>query len=311
MGVIIVLTLMISGRAGGVSAALPVLGAVALGAQRLLPLFQRIYAGWSSVMGNRGSVEDVLHLLDNEAEVTRTTPADPTLVPFTREIRLEGLRFRYAPEAPWVFRNFDLVIANGSRVGFSGQTGCGKSTLLDVVMGLLLPSEGQVSVDGQPIAAANVQAWRAHIAHVPQAIFLADTTIAENIAFGVAPHEIDRARVEQAAQRARIHDFIAGLPNGYDTMVGERGVRLSGGQRQRVGIARALYRKADVLVLDEATSALDNETEASVMEGIDAIGPDVTVLIVAHRLSTLDNCDQVIRMDQRAAELAASASSVS
>ncbi len=311
IGVIIGLTLFISSRSGSVSAALPVLGAVALGAQRLLPLFQRIYAGWTNVMGSRGYVEDVLELLEDEDTLTRIRHADAARVSFKHELRLEGLGFRYGAEAPWVFRGFDLTIPKGSRVGFAGQTGCGKSTLLDVVMGLLLPVEGHVSVDGTPITADNVQAWRAHIAHVPQAIFLADSTIGENIAFGIPPHEIDPARVKEAAERARIHDFIAGLPNGYDTMVGERGVRLSGGQRQRVGIARALYRKADVLVLDEATSALDNETEASVMEGIDDIGPDVTVLIVAHRLSTLDNCDQVIRMDQRgvaAAQVASSAS---
>jgi ABC-type multidrug transport system fused ATPase/permease subunit len=297
MGVIIVLTLLVSSRSGGVGAALPVLGAVALGAQRLLPLFQRIYQAWSATMASRGNIEDVIALIEGSDEPSPTALARPEDLPFTRELRLEGLGFRYAPEAPWVFRDFDLTIARGARIGFAGQTGCGKSTLLDVVMGLLTPVEGQMSVDEVRITRDNVQAWRAHIAHVPQAIFLADASIAENIAFGIPPHQVDRERLEDAARRARIHDFITGLDHGYDTEVGERGVRLSGGQRQRIGIARALYRRADVLVLDEATSALDDETEASVMEGIEAVGSDVTVLIVAHRLSTLDNCDRVIRMD--------------
>jgi ATP-binding cassette subfamily B protein len=175
-----------------------------------------------------------------------------------------------------------------------GTTGSGKSTLLDLIMGLLHPVAGSLAVDGVKITAQNHRAWQSHIAHVPQAIFLADATIAENIAFGMPLDQIDHARVMQAAQKAQIAQDIDSWNQQYNTVVGERGVRLSGGQRQRIGIARALYKKADVIVFDEATSALDNETELAVMEAIENLGEEITVLIVAHRLTTLQNCTHVV-----------------
>jgi ABC-type multidrug transport system fused ATPase/permease subunit len=281
-------------RAGGLAQALPVLGALALGAQRLLPLFQRVYQGWNAVVGSRGSLEDVAALVALPLPPHAGERGDPAALPFTRGVAVRGLGFRYQPQAPWVFRNLSLTIPRGARVGFAGETGCGKSTLLDLVMGLLTPAEGAVEVDGVPITTQNARHWQARIAHVPQQIYLADASVAQNIAFGEPPERIDMTRVQEAARRASVHAFIAGLPQGYATEVGERGVRLSGGQRQRMGIARALYRHADVLVLDEATSALDGETEASVMESIGALGADVTVLMVAHRLSTLDGCERVV-----------------
>lgn len=298
VSIIVVMTVLVTGESGGVSKSLPLLGALAMGAQRLLPLFQRIYSAWSSINGSRGPCEDVFGLLRLGAE-SGFEPHQRRRcgVSLCHEIRLDHVGFRYTNESPWVFRGLCLVIPKGSRLGFAGETGCGKSTLLDVLMGLLTPCEGRVLVDGVDVNAGSIESWRRHIAHVPQAIFLTDSTIAENIAFAVPADEIDLERVAEAAQRARIHDFVQTLPQGYDTIVGERGVRLSGGQRQRIGIARALYRKADVLVLDEATSALDMQTEASVMEGVEALGKDVTVLIVAHRLATLENCDRVIDMN--------------
>jgi ATP-binding cassette subfamily B protein len=168
--------------------------------------------------------------------------------------------------------------------------------LIDVVMGLLPPEQGGVVIDGKPIYPDDVRGWQAHLAHVPQAIFLADVSIAENIAFGVLPEDNDRDRVRAAAGQAQIADAIEAWPQGYDTLVGERGVRLSGGQRQRVGIARALYKRADVIVFDEATSALDNQTEAAVMEAIDGLDAELTILIVAHRLTTLRGCDQIVEL---------------
>jgi ATP-binding cassette subfamily B protein len=195
-----------------------------------------------------------------------------------------------------VFRNVDLTIPKGCRMGFAGETGSGKTTLLDIVMGLLPPTEGSLQVDGAPVTEENRRAWQVHIAHVPQSIFLSDTTIEENIAFGVPKNRIDSERVRDAARKACIADVIERMPKKYKTKVGERGVRLSGGQRQRIGIARALYKKADVLVFDEATSALDNATEASVMEAVDRLDPDLTVLIIAHRLSTLQNCSHIVRV---------------
>jgi ABC-type bacteriocin/lantibiotic exporter with double-glycine peptidase domain len=197
-----------------------------------------------------------------------------------------------------VLDEFDLKIAKGSRIGFVGATGSGKSTLIDLIIGLLQPSSGQISVDGAPLAdTATRFAWQGNISHVPQNIYLVDGSLAENIAFGVPPKKIDRERVRLAAQRARIADFIESFATGYDTSVGERGIRLSGGQRQRVGIARALYKHASLLVFDEATSALDSDTERSVIESINDLGRDLTLLMIAHRTSTLRACDVIHKLE--------------
>jgi ATP-binding cassette subfamily B protein len=181
-----------------------------------------------------------------------------------------------------------------------GSTGSGKSTTVDLLMGLLAPTAGRVLVDGadlnDPVHPERLAAWRATIAHVPQSIYLVDSTIAENIAFGVPLQHIDLARVQQAAAQAQIASFIEGSSQGYDSFVGERGIRLSGGQRQRIGIARAIYKQARVLVFDEATSALDTDTEAAVMEAIDGLSRDITLVMIAHRLSTISRCDRVIEL---------------
>lgn len=196
-----------------------------------------------------------------------------------------------------VLRGVNLKIPKGSRIGFFGTTGAGKSTLVDIVMGLLQPSAGALTVDGVPVTAANQRAWQAHIAHVPQSIFLTDSSVEENIAFGQPNDMIDRDLVISAAERAQIADAIASMPLGYATKVGERGVKLSGGQRQRIGIARALYKKADVIILDEATSALDTLTEDAVMRAIDGLGEGLTILMVAHRTATLRNCEVIVELE--------------
>ena len=181
-------------------------------------------------------------------------------------------------------------------MGFIGETGSGKSTVLDIVMGLLIPTHGSLVIDGVPIDNSNLKQWQKHIAHVPQNIFLADGSIEENIAFGSPNNKIDFNRVREAAKQAQINDSIESLPNGYKTLIGERGVRLSGGQRQRIGIARAIYKKADVIIFDEATSALDSETENAVMEAIDNLSKELTILIIAHRLETLKNCSLIVEI---------------
>ena len=211
-------------------------------------------------------------------------------------MQLESLCFRYAPTLPLVLDGLNLRISKGSRVGFVGKTGSGKSTLLDVVMGLLSPTHGALLIDGQAITLANHRTWQAHIAHVPQSIFLADATIAENIAFGVPLEQIDLQRVQAAAEQAQLAQTIESWGEQYMTWVGERGVRLSGGQRQRIAIARALYKKCDVIVLDEATSALDSDTENAVMNAIEMLSDDITVLIVAHRLTTLQQCSMIVEL---------------
>jgi ABC-type multidrug transport system fused ATPase/permease subunit len=298
LGIVLIaaLTYVLTGREGGVNAALPLLGALAIGAQRLLPVLQQLYSSWSSLRGGQASLNDVLDLLEQPLpDFTRSPTSEP--VAFKHSIKANKISFRYTDQTPWVLQNLDFEIPRGSRVGFIGPTGSGKSTLLDILMALLFPGKGTLEIDTIAIDKHNFRNWQAHIAHVPQSIFLADITIAENIAFGVPKEQIDYERVRNAAKLAQIAKTIESWEKGYSTCVGERGVRLSGGQRQRIGIARALYKQADVIVFDEATSALDNETEAAVMDAIDAIGSDITILMVAHRLSTLKACDIIYELE--------------
>lgn len=295
MVMIAVFAYALSYRAGGIGAALPVLGALALGAQRLLPLLQQLYGNWSFMAGSHAALSDVLQLLEQPLPDDAHAPAAEPL-DFQREIAFENVGFRYPGTGPWVLNGINLKIRKGARVGFIGRTGSGKSTALDLLMSLLEPVEGRILVDGQPVCGQRRRAWQRTIAHVPQSIYLADATVAENIAFGMPPAEIDMERVRRAAEQAHVAEFIEARPGGYAAIVGERGVRLSGGQRQRIGIARALYKQATVLVFDEATSALDTETERDVMEAVDDLGRDLTILIIAHRLSTLHSCDEIIEL---------------
>ena len=283
---------------GGMVTAIPVLGALALGAQRLLPALQQAYGAYSTIKGSNSSLKDVLDLLGQPLPVYADQPL-PKPIPFERELKLTELNFRYTEDSPWVLKNINLSLKKGARIGFIGVTGSGKSTLIDIIMGLLPPTNGKLMIDQQPINSQNCRAWQAHIAHVPQNIYLSDSTIEENIAFGIAKEEIDHQRVKKAAQQAQIAELIEEWEEGYQTFVGERGIRLSGGQRQRIGIARALYKKANVLIFDEATSALDNETEREVMKAIKEIGEEITVLIIAHRLTTLKGCDKIVKLGKK------------
>jgi ABC-type multidrug transport system fused ATPase/permease subunit len=293
---IAIVAYVVAGTGAGIVQAIPTLGALAVGAQRLLPVLQQAYSAWSSLRGGQATLSDTLELLDqpvsSNTDVQRITP-----LPFQKSIVLKHVSFKYAPEGPLVLSDINLEIPKGSRVGFVGNTGSGKSTIMDLIMTLLTPTSGYLIIDDLPITEQNSREWRAHISHVPQYIYLTDNTIAENIAFGIDRDEIDMTRVERAAREAQISQLVESLPEKYQTIVGERGVRLSGGQRQRLGIARALYKKADVLIFDEATSALDSDTESSVMDAIDRINLDVTVLIVAHRVTTLRNCDLIIELE--------------
>ncbi len=296
MMLIAVLAYALSRQVGGISTALPVLGALALGAQRLLPVLQNIYSAWASIVGNHASLTNTIELLDQPlpAEALQPTPA-PLLI--QNAIRFDAVRFRYTGDGPWVLDGLNLTIPKDAMVGFVGSTGSGKSTTLDLLMGLLTPTEGEIQVDGQSISGNRLRAWQRTIAHVPQSIYLADTTLAENIAFGVPREAIDMDRVKKVASQAQIADFIESRPEGYNAFVGERGIRLSGGQRQRIGIARALYKHATVLVFDEATSALDDATEKSVMGAIEGLSSDLTILLIAHRLTTVRRCDIIVELD--------------
>ena len=275
--------------------ALPVLAMLALGAQRLLPLMQQLYANWSTLQGNKISLIDVLGLLN---QPMREASSRIDLISMMHSVTFKNVRFQYTDSGPWIINGVNFVIPRGARVGIIGPSGSGKSTLLDLFMGLLEPSKGEILVDDNLLVDDSIRrAWQANIAHVPQSIFLTDSTIAENIALGVPLETIDFDRVKLAAQQARIDDFIENSSEGYAAKVGERGIQLSGGQRQRIGIARALYKQAKVLIFDEATSALDTGTEMSVMKAIEGLNNDLTILIVAHRFSTLENCSLIIEID--------------
>lgn len=296
MVLIAALAFVLCRQTGGISTALPVLGALALGAQRLLPALQQIYNSWASISGHTASLTDTIILLEQPLPVQLLDyPCEPPS--FRNAIRFVNVHFRYAEDSPWVLDGLNIKIHKGTRVGFVGPTGSGKSTTLDLLMGLLAPNEGVILVDDQPIRGNLLRAWQRSIAHVPQSIYLADATLAENIAFGVSPDAIDLGRVKQAASQAQIADFIESRPEGYRAYVGERGIRLSGGQRQRIGIARALYKQATVLVLDEATSALDSATEQSVIDAIEGLGSDITVLLIAHRITTVRRCDTIVELN--------------
>jgi len=298
MALIAGLAYVMTQQEGGMVAAIPILGALALGAQKLLPVLQQIYSSYSQIKASKSSLEDVLNLLDQPLPEYVNQPLSKP-ISFVKEIKLNNLNFRYTEDSPWVLKNVNLSLKKGSRIGFMGVTGSGKSTLLDIIMGLLPPTEGGLIIDNQIINTQNRRAWQAHIAHVPQNVFLSDSTIEENIAFGIEKDLIDHQRVKKVAQKAQIKQLIEQWKDGYQTFVGERGVRLSGGQRQRIGIARALYKQANVLIFDEATSALDNETENAVMEAIEGLDKELTILIIAHRLTTLKGCDKIVKLGEK------------
>ena len=284
-------------RQGSGSAVIPLLGSLALGAQRLLPALQQIYSGWSTFKGLSESIHRVLEML-NQAIPPQVEVAEPFSM--RKEIRLENIKFRYGLGQPNVLNSLDIEIRRGECIGLIGKTGSGKSTAVDMLMGLLPPTSGRILVDGidiyDEVYPERLVAWRSAVTHVPQNIYLADCSIAENIAFGVPFERINFERVKLAAEQAQIANFIESSPEGYQTFVGERGIRLSGGQRQRIGIARALYKQARVMVLDEATSALDKDTEEAVMTAINSLSKSLTVIMIAHRLSTVQRCDRVIRL---------------
>jgi len=294
---IAVLALYLVQERGGIEFAIPVLGALALGAQRVLPLLQHIFQSWSSIRSSQGILEDIIELLDQD--ISGVNSSHEGKVKFEKNILLSIVSYRYK-RGPWVLKDLNLNIKKGDCIGFIGTTGSGKSTLLDIVMSLLPPKQGSLIVDGQIITLENQHKWQERISHVPQHVFLSDSTIAENIAYGVPYENIDFDRVRSAAKDAVILEDIEVMDNGFKTVTGENGIQLSGGQRQRIGIARALYKKSDLIILDEATSALDDKTELRVMSTINKKSENKTVLIIAHRLTTLKNCDVIHRLDRGA-----------
>jgi ATP-binding cassette subfamily B protein len=269
-----------------------------LAAQRLLPVMQQVYSSWLNIKSSVPILTDVVRLLKQPLpQFLPLESGHSEVLYFQEKIEIRNLDFRHASDLPWLFQNLNLIIPKGSRIGIIGSTGSGKSTLLDILMGLISPVNGKLLVDNREIIEDNCRAWQKNIGHVPQSIFLADATIKENIAFGLPSHQINLERVKSSAIKAQIASTIEGWDLGYDTIVGERGVRLSGGQRQRIGIARALYRSATIIILDEATSALDSETENSVINSIETLGEDITILMVSHRVSTFKKFEKIYSLN--------------
>jgi len=293
---LVALAYFLSLEPGGINASLPILGVLAFGAQRLLPALQQLYSAWSTIAGNHESLKDVLELLDQPLPHSNDNNTIISLK-FDEGIQFKNLSFSYTNDERSVLSGINLNIPKGSSVGIVGSTGSGKSTLLDLLMGLIEPTEGSICVDKKTITDQNLREWQNNIAHVPQNIFLTDATMAENIAFGIPLKEIDFERVKRSAQTAQIAKFIEESQEGYSAVVGERGIRLSGGQRQRIGIARSLYKDASVLVFDEATSALDNTTEEQVIRAVNKIDKDLTTFFIAHRLTTIKDCDIIIELN--------------
>jgi ABC-type bacteriocin/lantibiotic exporter with double-glycine peptidase domain len=298
------LALMLGGREDGVSPWLGQLTFLAFAAYRLLPILQQVFAASVNIRAARAGLALIAPDLVQARKAIHTT----TLANFTRpdcawqqrpqrEIRLEEVSFRYAPDQPWALMGVSLRIPAGAAVGIVGVNGSGKTTLVDVIVGLLVPSEGRVEVDGSALDEANRAAWQSRIAYVPQNMFLLDSSIAQNIALGIPAADINRDRLLEAARLAQLDDFIKTLPAGYDHRVGERGIQLSGGQRQRIGIARALYRAATVLVFDEATNALDGLTEQELMATLGSLRGRYTTILIAHRMTTVRSCDIIFELE--------------
>lgn len=296
LGLIALLAMAIATRPGGITVALPALGALALGSLRLLPLASQVYGGWVDVQAGRPVLGEVNALLD--LPITRHGD-HPASLPLSRALRFDNVSFHYPGRDLPALRDLTMTILPASRVAIVGRSGGGKSTFADLLMGLLEPTDGQIRIDGELLAGGALAAWQRSVAHVPQSIFVADTTIGRNISLATPNEPIDMDRLQRAAAIAQLDEFVESLPDGYHTPAGERGVRLSGGQRQRLALARALYKQPRLLVLDEATSALDNQTEAAVLGALDEMQAEgCTIVIIAHRLSTVERCDNIFMLEQ-------------
>jgi len=276
-----------------VDAIIPVVGVFAATAFRVLPSINKIVGCKQTLQVARSTLETIHS--DLSLDVVNIVMPNSEILVFN-EVNVQQLYFSYQRKINPVLVDVNIRIKRGEAVGFVGQSGSGKSTLIDIMLGLLEPQSGSVLINGQLIEDVK-QSWQKTIGYIPQTIFLMDDSLRRNIAIGIADNEIDEIAVQDALKSAQLEDFVASLPDGLDTVVGERGVRLSGGQRQRIGIARALYHRPSVLVLDEATSSLDTETEKGVMQAVQALQGDKTVIIVAHRLSTVEYCDRLYRLD--------------
>ena len=297
-GGMLLVILYLMAKSGSFASALPIIALYAFAGYRLMPALQQIYAAFTQLRFAGPSV-DALHQDLSNLQIANARHSHFKRLPLTQSIQLTQVSYCYPNASQSALKGINLSIRAHSKVGFVGATGSGKTTMVDVILGLLEPQEGTLNIDDQPITAANLQQWQRVIGYVPQHIYLADDSVVANIAFGVNAKDIDQQAVERAAKIANLHEFVINdLSQGYSTTIGERGVRLSGGQRQRIGIARALYHSPQVLILDESTSALDNLTEQAVMEAMNNLGHDITIILIAHRLGTVRQCDQIYLLER-------------
>ena len=279
-------------KTGISSKTIPILGMIALTAQRLLPIMNQIYSSIVLINGSRVALKEALELSD----INQYLEEKQEKISFNNEIEIQNLYFKFNENSDFVIKNISIKIPKGSKIGIIGSSGSGKSTLVDIVMGLLLPTSGQLLIDNLEINEKNIKSWQQNISHVPQFIYLTDASVYENIAIGIPYDEIDKNRVKLVAKQSQILDIIEKLDHKFDSIIGEKGSRLSGGQRQRIGIARALYKGSSLLVLDEATSALDSDIENDVMNIINSLGSDYTVIIISHKITILNKCSQIIEI---------------
>ena len=300
-GMIAMILILLGNSGDSMAEVLPVLGLFAVAGLRMLPAIQQIYHSFTSMRIGKAvlfAVQKDLASLDNRHD-PQTRTETGSILHLNEQLRLDKIEYSYPSSARRVVDDLSLTIKAKTTVGIVGGTGAGKTTAVDLILGLLSPDSGTLYVDDVPVNRENLRAWQNNLGYVPQQIFLTDDSISANIAFGVPASDIDQAAVERAAKLAELHDFvISELPEGYGTSVGERGVKLSGGQRQRIGIARALYHDPDVLILDEATSALDNLTERAVMDAVQNLGRAKTIIMIAHRLTTVQDCDEIFLLER-------------
>jgi len=290
-GGILTITLYLYVNSGNIAGALPILSLYALAGYRLLPALQKAFAAATKIKHNYPVLDKLYDDLVMSLNHTKSTPISTEKLPFQESLELKNITFQYENAKQPIFEQFSVKIKKGTTIAFVGSTGSGKTTIVDLLVGLLKGQQGHIALDGQILSEEHVAAWHHQIAYVPQDVFLFDNTIAHNVMFGIKEEAMDQAQLKRATEMADIYDFIKGLPEGLETKIGERGVRLSGGQKQRMGLARALYRNPDVLILDEATSALDNITEKGIIASLDTLPDDLTIIIIAHRLSTVRYAD--------------------
>ena len=295
-GGILLILLYIMNQEGTFNRAIPILSLYVFAAYRLMPAIQQIYGSFTQLTFVGPSLHKLYEDLTNLKTFNKNQ--DQGILSFNKTICLKNIHYNYPNTTRTALKNISLTIHEKSTVGLVGATGCGKTSIVDIILGLLEPQQGTLEVDGKVIKKHNVRSWQRSIGYVPQHIYLSDDTVAANIAFGVESKNIDYDMIIKAAKIANLHEFVFGqLPKKYQTSIGERGIRLSGGQRQRIGIARALYHNPQVLILDEATSALDNQTEKIVMDAISNLSKNITIILIAHRLSTVEVCDNIFVLE--------------